>query len=229
MICLPNFWFRSVALPLALALPLSGCALSDGAQDQNATGTKNSVAGEHREKYRQNPNPAQAYEIILSVANAPGTFESVEGHAYYEAPNCSFVVDRAAGVRSHPDIGLPVLLHKRQDGSYTGTVYFDAMVDDEYFGNGTCRWKMTSMSVRLMATGAKAETRYAPSLTNRQVADACPVRYYFWKGTYPSSRTSGFAAFGETDPAKYRTEIRDDLFSITLAARNPKNQQISCR
>lgn len=214
--------FRPMALYLLLALPLAACALPKDTMNNNPAETKKSVASENREKYRLNPNPTQRYDIVLTIAGAPGPFELMEGYAYYEAPNCTFVVDPVAGVRSHPDYGLPIQLRKLDNGLYVGTVYFDAMLDEDYFGEEKCRWDMTSIGVRLKATGAEAETRFAPSLTHAQVAAGKPVRYYFWKELYPRSKMDNFVTSGETDIGKYKADIRDNLFTITLS---PKEVQ----
>lgn len=174
-----------------------------------------SIENKHREKYQLATNPQLRYDITVTITDSPGLFEIAEGSAYYEAKNCTFKV--VQGVYFHPDYKVPIKLHKQNDTTYVGSVYLDAMLDEDYFGQDKCQWQMTSMSVTLKATGANEETRFSPSLMQSQIIQLAPVKYYFWKGRYPKSKTPDFPSFGETNIEKYKPEIRNDLFTITLS------------
>ena len=173
--------------------------------------------------YRENPNPQHAYLVTMTIENAPGPLKIVASAAQYDVVNteCLPPPKGNPGGRSSPvpTNDIPFELTQVSDNQYTGAVYLDAMIDDDYHGRGVCQWELIQVQVRLKATGAEDETTFIASLSRRDggLRSGQAKRIYYWKQRYPRSDTNNFPSFGEVDPAKYKSGVRDELFAITLA------------
>jgi hypothetical protein len=56
-------------------------------------------------------------------------------------------------------------LTRVSDVEYTGTVYADGILDEDYYGRGICRWQLTQARVQLKATGVPRETLFSASIS----------------------------------------------------------------
>ncbi len=135
------------------SMPSSSMNNSSSASDTNAnTHTASASAKNDKsaqtELYRLNPAPQEGYEVTLKIENAPGPFKQIRWSAMYQAKGCNYVVNEWAGVRGEPEKVLELPFKEQADGSYVATVYLDAMLDEDYYGNGVCKWKLTSMGPR---------------------------------------------------------------------------------
>jgi hypothetical protein len=151
---------------LSLTL-FAGCQLSekpDMSQDTSAAGN-GSTAESIQAKFRLNPAPKQAYRVTLNIDDAPGPFAVIEGFAQYVAEDCTYMINKAAGVPAHPQKIIPIAYKKIDERTYETMIYIDAMQDEDYFGQGVCRWNLVVVSAELRATGAKGETRFFASLS----------------------------------------------------------------
>ncbi|WP_147654213.1 hypothetical protein [Vulcaniibacterium gelatinicum] len=170
-------------------------------------------------EYKRNPAPRERYEITVTVADAPGAFEAVEGSVTYQVLDTSCVPrDPISGAQSKtPYAHVPIVLTRRSGNSYAGSVIADLMLDEDYFGLGVCRWSLTSVSAYLR----HGTTTFAPGLSRDDLRAERSATTYFWKGSYPgvaasSERTTDY---GRSLPSLFVPEYRDELFSITLTAK----------
>jgi len=203
---------------LALLLPsaLSACQ-PPGASPANA---------DKSVELKVRPRPQQAYRIVMTIENAPGPFAQIVGSARYDVVNykaCGELsrIRGAEGVASRIETQPEVRMERLSDNTYAATVYADLMIDEDYYGRGTCRWKFSYFSALLRATGDERETRFLPSIDAEDIASGKHVTKYFWKGGYPMdmplpSSGIGYADFGYASPTRFKPEIRDQLFTITL-------------
>ncbi|MBB5736427.1 hypothetical protein FHT09_002167 [Xanthomonas arboricola] len=168
-----------------------------------------------------NPNPRKAYELTLTLDEAPGAFGLVQGAAQYDVSNeaeCGKIqpeTGTAGRITSQEDFALK----KISDTEYRGTVYLDLMQDEDYYGRGVCHWEFSGASVLLKATGAEEETRFLSFIEGKTVTAQQPQTKHYWKKGYPRSESESFPDTGELSPDKFKPEIRDNLFTITLAAK----------
>lgn len=189
----------------------------------------NTDPAEHSIELKERPDPQRAYRIVMTIADAPGPFAQVEASTRYDAVNeeeCGQLssIPGAEGIASHVSTQPRVQLEKLSDTTYAATVYADRMVDEDYFGRGVCHWKFSYVSAMLRATGDEKETRFLPTIEAEEIAAGKTVTWYFWKGGYPvdtplPSDGKGFADFGYRSIEKFKPELRDQLFSVTLAAK----------
>lgn len=173
-------------------------------------------------RYKFNPNPKDAYRITMKIADAPGPFASIIGLAQYDVVNPECLPPPKVNPGEHlspiPTEDVPIELTKISDGEYTGTVYVDRMLDEEYHKRGVCYWKLIQARVHLKATGAAEETVFIPGIAAKEFIEEETEIKYFWSGGYPRETMDDYADFGFPSPEKYKEELRDSLFTVTLIA-----------
>lgn len=139
-----RFLFQNGFVCLILLGALAGCHLRESqkpSQDSAFAATA-SATGPIEARFKENPSPQRAYRVTLDVADAPGPFAVIEGFAQFTAPNCTYVINKAAGAIARPEKRIPVAYTKINERTYVGTVHIDAMLDEDYFGKGVCRWEL---------------------------------------------------------------------------------------
>ena len=215
---------RHVIIPSLVALCISACSASETRMTQNASPEPAAEQGASGRGLAQpNPQPRRGYEIVLTIEEAPGPFAVVRGSAQYDVANrneCGQVNASTGTVLRISDFA-PVALQRVSETEYRGTVYFDALLEGDYYGRGTCHWELVHVSAMLQATGADGETTFESSLSAAEVASAATGVRYFWKQGYPRSEMDAFPDSGFDNPEKYRPELRNDLFKITMKAQGP--------
>lgn len=99
---------------------------------------------------RINPAPTQAYEIVLTIPDPPSQVHAVSGQVQFDIEgvkdDCMPYADRIAGIKPKSSFLVPVDFRRREDGTYTGSVYLDWLIDEDYYGLGVCRWKLTGVT-----------------------------------------------------------------------------------
>jgi len=195
-------------------VPLAACSpYADAERD---------VAAGGRGLAKLNPAPKQAYELVLTLKDAPGPFAIVEGVAQYDVSNyedCGRILP-ATGTASRMTSQEPVTLHKASENEYRGTFYLDRMLDEDYYGRGACHWLLKGVGAMLRATNGEADTRFLTFIDRKRMERDSPLTLYYPTLIYPRATTvANFGASGEEDPSEYSEDLRDALFSTTTAVR----------
>lgn len=179
--------------------------------------------------YKQNRNPKQRYDITMTIANAPGVFASMEAWMLYSVANQECLPapnSNPQGTSNHMTRPVPFALVKVSDTEYTGTVYMDFLLDEDYHGRGICHWQLLNIGIDLKATGVEGETSFLPGLSGDDLIAGKAVTTYFLKKSYPRHPESvgeNPVASGQSDRSKMAFDTKDnDLFAITLV---PKEVQ----
>lgn len=172
--------------------------------------------------FKQNPNPKQRYQLILTIANAPGPFASVEGFMQFDVktPECLPPPKENDGhLWPTPTETIPFAWTRISDTEYTGEVFIDGMIDEDYYGRGVCRWELIQARAALKATGAKRETQFVPNIYPENIKAGQFVSTYMLKADYPrhpETESEDPVSFGLNDRSKM-THLKDDeIFTITL-------------
>lgn len=171
--------------------------------------------------FKQNPQPKQAYQLTLTIANAPGPFGSVEGFMQFDVstPECLPPPDENGGhLWPTPTETIPFVWTRVSDTEYTGVVFIDGMIDEDYYGRGVCRWKMMQARAALKATGVNGETRFVPNIHPEKLLAQQAETAYLLKQFYPrDADIENYAEYGQTDRSKMAPTLKDDeLFTVTL-------------
>lgn len=197
-------------LALLTLLPLAACSpYADAERD---------VAAGGRGLAKLNPAPKQAYELVLTLKDAPGPFAIVEGVAQYDASNyadCGRILP-ATGTAGRITSQEPVTLRKIGENEYRGTFYIDRMQDEDYYGRGVCHWSLTGVGAMLRATNGEADTRFLTFVDKKHMDAGSQLTRYYPRADYPRiEEITGYGASGQEDPSSYRADLRDALFSTT--------------
>ncbi|MBT2748315.1 MULTISPECIES: hypothetical protein [unclassified Lysobacter] len=174
-------------------------------------------------EYKQNPTPAQVFDLTITVDKAPGPFLVVKGVMQYDITNmdCLPPADFFSGVQTTPtSIFLPIALKKIKSNTYEGRVSMDGVLNDDYFGHGLCRIKATASTIRFQASDAKSDTQFFARMYADDIETNPQKTSYHWRGLYPKQqRVDGYPDHGLASPDEFKESLRSDLFSITIAAR----------
>lgn len=177
-------------------------------------------------EYRENPNPTKAYRLTMRIDDAPGPLQVMVSASQFDVVNRECLPPPDSNPGGHlspiPTNDIPFQLERVSDNEYTGIVYADGMIDEDYYGRGVCRWKLINVQVQLKATGAKEETKFMADLYGDEFFAAQVKTIYFRKELYPrhpDSQLDEPKNSGQTDRAKISSFRDDELFTITLASK----------
>ncbi|WP_449465536.1 hypothetical protein [Stenotrophomonas humi] len=166
-------------------------------------------------------NPAQAYEIRLTLRNPPGPFASVAGVTQFDVVNhalCGEIVP-IAGIAGRISSNEDFALTKVSDSEYAGIMYADQIIDEDYFGRGVCHWALSEARVVLKGTGADSDTRFVLGIPADVIRAGGSEERYFWKGYYPKAKMHAFRDIGDRNLDAVPADKRDEFFVIELSAR----------
>ncbi|MCW4454741.1 hypothetical protein OK348_08020 [Flavobacterium sp. MXW15] len=178
--------------------------------------------------YRQKANPSQAYEITLTIEDAPGPFAVVNGYASYNivGETCLPPRDNFAGVQRAPTRNsVPVEYRKVAANQYLATIHTDLMEAADYYGRGVCQWEFNALTTALAASGTEGETKFISHLMPDELIDGSGVTTHFWKENYPRIESSIPRDFGirekEGESANPPPDSRNKYFTAHITARKP--------
>ncbi|WP_434778659.1 hypothetical protein [Neisseria sp. Ec49-e6-T10] len=120
-------------------------------------------------RFQLNPNPQQHYQMTITIKNAPGPLDKFESFAHYGVQNCSYILDNTPEASGHPDKHIPLQFKKIADNKYQGDFYVDAMKDEDYYGQGICKWEFWGVDAAFTATGSDKDTLFEASITEKDL------------------------------------------------------------
>ncbi|OHQ25435.1 hypothetical protein HMPREF2551_08550 [Neisseria sp. HMSC066H01] len=182
-----------------------------------------SVQEQTEARFQLNPHPKQAYRLKIKINDAPGPLVSMnDTYIRYMARDCSYVINHIEGVTSHPRKYVDIPLRQVGKDEYEASFYFDAVQDEDYFGEGVCHWKPDGFGGTFKATGKEEETGFTISDVMRNLLEKKTLTKYYWKWSYPyftredGSISPDFVNFGITSPELYSAEEHKEMFTITV-------------
>ena len=159
-----------------------------------------------------NPNPRMRYEITVTVQNAPGPFDRIEGSVDYKVANRECVpLTPVVGATVVPEKRVSLELTPAGNNVYKGHLIADLMQDEDYFGLGVCHWTVV---------GAHADFShdiidFSPAIFKEDILKNNAVKKYFANESYTDVDMKR-VDIGENSPDQYKD--RDHTFSITIKA-----------
>uniref|UniRef100_UPI0035A104E7 hypothetical protein n=1 Tax=Neisseria dentiae TaxID=194197 RepID=UPI0035A104E7 len=179
-----------------------------------------------------NPARKNRYEVTVNIKDAPGGFEFAEGRELYYAKNCKYTTNRMMGATANPHFDQIVPLTKVGGTTYQGVFYTDSPLNEDYYGQGVCKWENIGISMEFKASNKdNRDTRFSPSINFpvlQEISLENPSNkfvFYYFKNDYPfadfmSSKDineSGFSFTGLTlQEIKKRNLKEEDFFSIEV-------------
>ncbi|MFC2564197.1 MAG: hypothetical protein ACFNT6_05945 [Neisseria sp.] len=194
-------------------LSLNACGGSEKSRIQEQT----------EARFQLNPHPKQAYRLRIKINDAPGPLKLMGNFGVgYKAENCSYVINHLEGVSSNPKKDVENQVRQLGDFEYETVVYTDAILDEDYFGEGICHWKPDGFGVAFKATGHPEETKFNFGDFLDDLMEKKTLTKYYWKWSYPyftredGSISPDFVNFGITSPELYSAEEHKEMFTITV-------------
>ena len=194
-------------------LSLNACGGSEKSRIQEQT----------EARFQLNPHPKQAYRLRIKINDAPGPLKLMGNFGVgYKAENCSYVINHLEGVSSNPKKDVENQVRQLGDFEYETVVYTDAILDEDYFGEGICHWKPDGFGVAFKATGHPEETKFNFGDFLDDLMEKKTLTKYYWKWSYPyftredGSISPNFVNFGITSPELYSAEEHKEMFTITV-------------
>lgn len=207
----------AIALGFSLALAATACGSS--AMQSQVPRTHVDVKDNQPPKpvIQRNPHPV-AYEVTVSIKDAPGPFQIFDAAMQYQVldPSCRPDLGGMAGTRATLVEWVPVQLTPSGDGSYRGLIYENLLKDENYYGLGVCHWKMVAVQFRLKASQNPSDAEFSYHLHHDELKDGAETKAYFWKGMYPKAAVDGMTVPANDGPDKFKSELRGQLFHLQL-------------
>jgi hypothetical protein len=195
------------AISLSLLLPLSACSSSSSEKIMP--------------DFKQNPHPKQAYQLTMTIANAPGPFASVEGFMQFDVSSRECLPpssENGGHLWPLPTPNVPIVWTQISDAEYTGVVYIDGMIDEDYYGRGVCRWTLIQARADIKAAGSDGETRFMPNIHPDKLKAHQPQTTYLLTRFYPrDAKLENYPEFGQADRSKLDSALSEhEIFTVTL-------------
>lgn len=166
---------------------------------------------------QRTPAPLERYVISAAFEGLPAAVDRFSGVARFSVsnPECAPLdTERAyGGVRLAPRHEVVLEWRRTGDGVYRANADLDALLDEDYFGLGVCRWRFDGVDVGF-AVGA---SRFAHALSADDVRGQNVRRGYYLESDLAEERSER-AIFGEAEEF-YRAELAA-RFVLMLGARH---------
>lgn len=127
------------------------------------------------------------------------------------------------------------------ENEYETIVYRDAMLDEDYFGDGVCRWRVVGFGTGFKATGKAEETSFGFGGMVDELIEQKTMTKYYWKARYPYYRNEdgsialqndgiesmpelaiGYSYSGSDSLSVFNDEQKKNLFTITATIEEVK-------
>lgn len=183
-----------------------------------------SIQQETEAKFHLNPQPKQAYRLKIKINDAPGPLKLMGKMGVgYKAEDCTYIINKIEGAPAHPEKNVQFDIHQINEFEYESIIYVDAVLNEDYFGNGVCHWNPEGFGFSLSATGKPEETRFNFSDILEKLLNKKSLTQYYWKWTYPFSKKedgtlyTDSVHYGIVSPELYDAEKHKEMFSITVS------------
>lgn len=182
-----------------------------------------------------NPNRKEHYQAVVKIKDAPLTFQIVRGNELYQSENCKYVTNRWVGATTWPQYSKKLDVIKVDDTTYVADFYTDTPLDEDYYGEGVCKWRFVSGGFVMQPTGKdKQETALIVDITPDMLEKMTPanpelkVINHYEKQFYPIATVfqghgSFENSFSDTGIESWHKNVADYkpnmLFSVELTLR----------
>lgn len=165
-----------------------------------------------------NPSPAQRYVLTLRFDGLPGEVADLDATADFEVENRDCVpydfTRAVGGVRLPPRHSVPLVLERVDAGTWTAVVHEDALLDEDYYGLGVCRWALNNASVHFRSDA----TRFVGGIpADRLLAGGTMVDHFLTRD-FAQKPEPMEVVFGE-EAGDYYQASAGPQFTLTITAR----------
>ncbi|KRG42867.1 hypothetical protein ARC78_07725 [Stenotrophomonas pictorum JCM 9942] len=169
---------------------------------------------------KRNPTPT-AYELTVTLKDAPGPFASIKGFMQYEtklADPCLPDLGGMAGTRMRIKENVPFELQQVDADTYRGVIYTDLFEDHDYFGLGPCRVGFVEARIDLNPDGGSTSTRFIGGVDGGEIETESAVDVYFPRRQYGRNDMDGVGVPGMRPGTPFHERWKaEDLFSVEMS------------
>lgn len=219
-------FLRSLTFCLACgALPLAaGIATTAAAQTNQPIYNQQlftPVEEEAKYEYKRNTNPQDAYEFSVILYGAPANLEAITANAHYLVKNCSPADAKPEDDPVTMKSAIPVEFIRTSPTLYTGTVYFDAMLNEDYLQQGkVCEWEWNGFGLTFEPKPNLSQIQYTASiLPDAKVSDGLyQQERYITRLNFnqEKKREQIIKAIAVADKSRFSKEAQEQLVTFNL-------------
>jgi hypothetical protein len=160
------------------------------------------------------PTPVQSYRFDIAFQDVPGPVTKIRAMAFYRADNIPCAKPQPlSGAVLPPEHRLQLKLEKVNDTQYRAVFHRDALIDEDYFGIGVCKWQLQNIALYF----SSPTTDFTASLSAPSEKDTrVQVEEYFLNRDYAEKPEVMNIVFGEK--AGYYLPEMGEQFKVTLSA-----------
>lgn len=178
------------------------------------------VEEEAKYAYKQNPSAQQAYEFSVILYSAPANLEAVAAKAHYINLDCA-QSEGASGDDTALKTSIPVEFKRTSPTQYTGTLYADAMLDEDYLQNGKiCHWQWKGFDMVFEPKPNLSQIQYTAYIdADQQVSEGVYKQdRYITRLNFnqPKEREKVLSAVAVADKDRFSAESKEQLVTISL-------------
>ena len=217
---LPRQKFSSLLLFSLIAVATTACAAqTTGNETMNSSSQAEDSDARSKPLRNLNPAPKEAVHIRIKVTGAPGALPFIDAAAQYDVTNsaeCGKL--RSSGAFPTISSSEAVELTKVADDEYSGVVYMDRIIDEDYYGRGVCHWEFVEARASFRASEDVKATWFVVDLPAEIVQKKSSKKLFYWTGYYPKAKSDNYAEFGDEALENVPADKRSEFFTIEMSA-----------
>lgn len=162
---------------------------------------------------RQKVSADESYIVSLAFVGLPGTISNFSVSADYVVDNVQCVPTQPiSGAVLRPEHSLKLDLRQTDTHRFATTLHTDALLDEDYFGLGLCRWVLNWVTVRFESPS----TRFVGAIAIDQIYTGHPAVLHYLANDYRESPETNSSVFGEE--MDLFTDEAGPRFTLTVTA-----------
>ena len=189
-------------------------------ESMNASAKIGDTSTQHEPLRNLNPSPMKAYDIRVVLKDPPGPFAEVVAAAQYDVANAAECGEPQPLSGAIPRISSsePIELTKLSETEYTARVYVDRILDEDYYGRGTCRWELVEARVALTGSADSTATTYVTALTADAIIQQSFDKIFFSSIHYPRVDIENYTNFGRKTLNGVADHMKGTFFEVEMSA-----------
>ena len=204
-----------------VAVATTACtAKTSESESMNASAKIGDASAQHKPLRNLNPPPMKAYDIRVVLKDPPGPFAEAVAAAQYDVANATECGDPQPMSGAIPRISSsePIELTKLSETEYTARVYVDRILDEDYYGRGTCRWELVEARVALTGSADSTATTYVTALTADAIIQQSFDKIFFSSIHYPGVDIEDYTNFGRKTLNGVADHMKGKFFEVEMSA-----------
>lgn len=166
---------------------------------------------------------------MVKIKDAPLAFQIVTGDELYQSENCKYVTNRWVGATTWPQYRKKLEMTKIDNNTYATDFYSDTPLDEDYYGEGVCKWQFLSAAIVMEPTGKdKRETALIVRIDSEDLKKLTAqnpeliVKHEYQKSNFPIAKDLNFEDGWSDDGSSIKSGLivaPEDKFSVELILR----------